>query len=416
MGWARASTRSGAIREFAVTAVWPSFGVRWAPRVGGSGVNRAPGLSTNPSPWGALLSGAAIAVVIGGVTVVVAVTGGAPTPLAHLYYIPILYAAARHGRLSALVVATASGLAMGPWMPEPSAPSGLQGVGDWGVRLAFFIVVGLVAAWLTRQDPRPLDLILRDVVLSRDLRASVRHRRIEVHYQPLVDLSDGEVIGVEALCRWKDKRGRPVSPAVFIPAAENTGAIMSVGREVLRLSTEQSSAWAIVRGVGLTMSVNVSPVQLCDPGFVQRLADLVGSAADRKYQLCIEITETAIIADPVSALTTLTALREMGAVIALDDFGTGQSSLTYLAQLPIDIIKIDQSFVATVDVDPTSRALVNAVVHIASSLGAVTIAEGIETAGQLKALRQLGCTIGQGYYLGRPVEATRVDWTRRTLA
>ncbi len=363
-----------------------------------------------------LLSGGVLVAVIGAITVGIALAGGAPTALAHLYYIPILYAAARHGRLSAFVVATVCGLAMGPWMLAPNTTSGSQGIRDWGVRLVFYIVVGVVAAWLTRQDPRPLDLILRDVVMSRDLRSSVRHHRIRVHYQPLVSLQDGEVIGVEALCRWNDKRGRTVPPSEFIPAAEHTGAILGLGREVLRLSTEQSNRWAAVHGEGMTMNVNVSALQLCDPGFLPCLIDLVGSAVGRKYRLCVEITETAIIADPDTALATLNALRELGALIALDDFGTGQSSLAYLARLPVDIIKIDQSFVASVDVNPTYRALVSAVVHVATSLGALTIAEGIETPGQLRVLRELGCDIGQGYYFGRPTEAADVDWAARKIA
>lgn len=360
--------------------------------------------------WGLLAASIAI------VTLVIVVTGGAPTPLAHLYYVPILYAATRHGHVGAFVAAVSSGLAAGPWMPTTAGAASVQSARDWGVRLILFVLVGLVASWLASQDARPLDLMLRDIVLGLGLRSAVRHKRLRVHYQPLVDLRDGQVLGVEALCRWTNNRGRAVRPDVFIPAAEHTGAIIAVGREVLRLSTQQSNTWADTHRDGLAMSVNVSTVQLCDPGFVQRLTDLVGSKADRRYQLCIEITETAIIADPVGALATLISLRALGACIALDDFGTGQSSLAYLAGLPIDIIKIDQSFVATVDVDPTSRALVDAVVHIASSLGAVTIAEGVETAGQLRALRELGCDIGQGYYLGRPVEAASVDWSTRALA
>lgn len=365
--------------------------------------------------FGVAVSGTIILVAIGLVAFVIVVTGGAPNPLAHLFYIPILYAAARHGRVGGLAAAVTSGLTVGPWMPAPSEPSGHQSLRDWGVRLALFVVVGLVAAWLARQRPQPLDLLLRDVVLGQGLRAAVRKRQIRVHYQPLVDLADGRVIGVEALCRWSDGRQRPVPPDVFIPAAERTGAISLVGREVLRISTQQGDLWANVHGECMTMSVNVSPLELSHSGFLRGLEALAGEAALRRYRLCVEITETAIIADPDKALVTLTALREMGALIALDDFGTGHSSLAYLARLPIDIIKIDQSFVATIDVDPTSRALVNAVVRIASALGATTIAEGIERPSQLRVLRELGCDIGQGYYLGRPTVASDVDWARRSL-
>jgi EAL domain-containing protein (putative c-di-GMP-specific phosphodiesterase class I) len=207
-----------------------------------------------------------------------------------------------------------------------------------------------------------------------------------------------------------------VAPDVFIPAAERTGAIALVGHEVLRIATEQGQNWADDHGDAMAMSVNVSPVELCQPGFLRGLQTLAGEAKLRRYRLCVEITETAIIADPDRALVILTALRELGALIALDDFGTGHSSLAYLAGLPIDVIKIDQSFVATVDTDRTARALVNAVVRIASALGATTIAEGIERPSQLRVLRELGCDIGQGYFLGRPTAAADVDWAVRTVA
>jgi len=363
-----------------------------------------------------VVSSGLILVAIALVTLVIVVTGGAPNPLAHVYYIPILYAAARHGRVGGLVAAVTSGLAVGPWMPAPTTATGYQSLRDWTVRLALFLVVALVAAWLARQRPQPLDLLLRDVVLGQGLRAAVRKRRLRVHYQPLVNLSDGRVIGVEALCRWSDGHQRPVAPDVFIPAAERTGAISLVGHEMLRMATEQGDQWANVHGDGMTMSVNVSPLELCNPGFLRGLGALAGEAKVRRYCLCVEITETAIMADPDKALVTLTALREMGALIALDDFGTGQSSLAYLAGLPIDIIKVDQSFVATVDTAPTSRAVVEAVVRIASALGAATIAEGIERPSQLRVLRELGCDIGQGYFLGRPTTADDVDWAARTVA
>jgi len=374
------------------------------------------GMGNKGARFGVVVSGAIILVAIALVTFVVVVTGGAPNPLAHLYYIPILYAAARHGWVGGLTAAVTSGLAIGPWMPAPTTTTGYQSLRDWSVRLALFVVVALVAAWLARQRPQPLDILLRDLVLGQGLRAAVRKRQLRVQYQPLVDLADGRVIGVEALCRWNDSHERPVAPDVFIPAAERTGAIALVGHEVLRIATEQGENWADDHGDAMAMSVNVSPLELCDPGFLRGIQTLAGEAKLRRYRLCVEITETAIIADPDKALVTLTALRAMGALIALDDFGTGNSSLAYLARLPIDIIKIDQSFVATVDTDRTSRALVNAVVRIASALGATTIAEGIEKPGQLRVLRELGCDIGQGYFLGRPTDAADVDWAVRTLA
>lgn len=394
-------------RNFRAVGVLPSASRK------GIGFER---IGTMGARFGVIVGGAIILVAIALVTLVIVVTGGAPNPLAHLYYIPILYAAARHGRVGGLAAAVTSGLAIGPWMPATTTATGYQSLRDWSVRLALFMVVALVAAWLARQRPQPLELLLRDVVLGQGLRAAVRKRQLRVHYQPLVDLADGRVMGVEALCRWSDGHERPVAPDVFIPAAERTGAISLVGHEVLRIATEQGANWANVHGDGMTMSVNVSPLELCRPGFLRGIRTLAGEATLRRYRLCVEITETAIMADPEMALVTLTALREMGALIALDDFGTGQSSLAYLAGLPIDIIKVDQSFVAVVDTEPTSRAVVDAVVRIASALGATTIAEGIERPSQLRVLRELGCDVGQGYFLGRPTAAADVDWVTRTVA
>lgn len=365
---------------------------------------------------GAVVSCLIILAVIAAVTVVVAISGGAPTPLMHLYYIPILYASVSHGYRGAIASATVAGLAAGPWMPQPNAASGNQALSDWGVRLALFVVVALTAAWLARQDPRPLDIMLRDVVLGQGLRAAVAQRRVRVHYQPIVELQEGRVVGVEALCRWNDNRGRAVSPERFIPAAEKTGAIIPLGREVLRLATVQAVESAGTRGQGLLLSVNASAIQLSNPGFLGELADLVGPERRRPYRFCLEITETAIMSDPKTALLTLSGARDMGIAIALDDFGTGQSSMSYLAGFPIDIIKIDQSFVGSVDIDPISRALVRSMVSIAEELGAATIAEGVERPGQLRALRELGCDMAQGFYLGKPSDAEVVDWAQRALA
>ncbi len=357
-----------------------------------------------------------VLVATGLVTAAVAAAGGAPNPLTQLLYVPILYVAVRHGRLGALVMAVVAGLAVGPWMPSSNAPSGHQGFRDWGLRLLVFVLVGFVTAWLASQISRPFAVIARDAWLGQALRAAVRQRRIRVHYQPFIDLTDGRVLGVEALCRWKSLRGRPMAPDVFIPAAEHTGAIAAVSRAVFRQSAAQFGEWATQHGAGLTMSINVSAVELCKPAFLVDLTRLAAGAAESGYRLCIEVTETAIIARTDEALLVLSAAREMGVLVALDDFGTGESSLAYLGGFPIDIVKIDLSFVAAVDVDETAHAIVSAIVSMASSLGAATIAEGVERPGQLRALRDLGCDIGQGYYLGRPAAAAGVDWTRRTLA
>lgn len=350
-----------------------------------------------------------------GVTALVALTGGAPNTWVHLYYVPILYVAVRHGARAAAGAGVMAGLAAGPWMVSSAAGAGHQSAGSWLVRMGLFVVVGVIGAWLAREQPRPLDTMVRDIVVAQGLRNAVRHDQIRVHYQPLIDLVDGEIVGFEALCRWNDSKQRPVPPSRFIPEAERSGVITALGRSVLYQAVGQAQKWSDVGHEGLLVTVNVSGIQLSDPAFLSDLIDIARRKGTDGFRLCLEITETAIIADPGRALETLLEARELGITIALDDFGTGQSSLAYLADFPIDIIKIDQSFVAAMGRDSKGHALVRAMVQMAHSLGALTIAEGVETAEQLTALRELGCTLGQGYYLGRPGEAESVVWESRDM-
>jgi len=349
------------------------------------------------------------------VTLLVALSGGAPSTLAHLYYVPILYVAVRHGARAAVAASVVAGVVVGPLMPSSVVGAQHQELGSWLVRMALFVLVGLVAATLAKSQSRPLDVMVRDVFVARGLRAAVRHNQTRVHFQPLIDLTTGDVIGFEALCRWSDSKGRSIPPDRFIPEAERTGVITALGTRVLHQATDQAQLWADEGRTGLLVTVNVSAVQLTDPAFLEGLVKVVRSQSSASFQLCLEITETAIIADPVRALATLRAARDLGVTIAVDDFGTGQSSLEYLAEFPIDIIKIDRSFVAALGTDPKSHALVRAMVQMAHSLGALTIAEGIEEPEQLEALRALGCAIGQGFHLGRPSDADAVDWQTREM-
>lgn len=363
-----------------------------------------------------------VAVVAAAITVLVWRTGsdGAPNGLVHLYYLPIVYLAAFVGRGAAATMGVLAGLAAGPFMPvagvlDVARPGG-QPVGEWVVRMALLVVVGVVVAWFARLQPRAPELVLRDRAFARALRTAVACGHVTAHFQPVVDLADGRVLGVEALCRWTDASGRSIPPAEFIPLAERTGVIGVVGSHVLDLAVRQAERWAADPGEAPTMAFNVSAAQLSDPAFPAELAAVVAATSLDPRTLCLEITETAIIADPPAALATVEAAREMGLSIALDDFGTGQSSLAYLAEFPIDIIKIDKAFVDEVDEDDRTRGLVRAIVNMAEAIGATTIAEGIERPAQLAALRALGCRSGQGYLLGRPTVAAEVDLSRRRFA
>ena len=344
---------------------------------------------------------------------------GSPTGLVHLYYLPVIYLAAFVGPWSAMLLAAVAGLAAGPFMPVDGriqVTASEQPVTEWLVRLTLLVVVAAVVAWLAGRQARPVDQLLRDLASARSLRGAIAAGRLTVHYQPIVNLADGSVAGLEALCRWTDRSGRLVPPSEFIPVAERTGLIGVLGARVLELAVRQAEVWSDGPAQRPSMSVNVSAAQLSDPGFGAAVADvLVGSRLDSS-QLCLEITETAIIADPRAALTAVRAARQLGVRVALDDFGTGHSSLAQLAGFPIDVVKIDKAFVDRIDTDPKVRALVLAIVEMAGALGAAAVAEGIERASQLAVLRDLGCPLGQGFHLGRPAPADAVDLSPRTVA
>lgn len=345
-------------------------------------------------------------------TLVIRALGGAPGGLLHIYYLPVLYVAARHGWRAAAATGVVAGLAAGPLVPTMTG--GPQPLSSWLTRLGFFVLVGVTTAWLARQEPRALGDMLGDVFLGRRLRRAVRRRVVRLHFQPVVRLTDGAVTGVEALSRWRVAGGRDVPPTRFIPAAERTGAILPLGREVLRLAVDQAASWGDLTGESF-VAVNVSATQLTDRGFLPRLEAALDARGVPASRLVLEITETAILTDTRQALATLRGAHERGMRIALDDFGTGESSLAYLSWFPVDIIKIDMSFVAHVDSDPTVHSLVLAIVEMARALGATTIAEGVERPEQLAALRSLGCAQAQGFWLGRPTPAGEVDWSTREL-
>jgi len=247
--------------------------------------------------------------------------------------------------------------------------------------------------------------------LERDLRGAIALGQLELHYQPLVRLSDNEVSGFEALVRWNHpERGR-VSPAEFIPLAEETGLIVSLGEWVLRQACADAARWPRP----LKVAVNLSPVQFRSQSLVQTVLGALTSTGPPAARLELEITESALLQDSEATLEVLRRLHELGARIALDDFGTGYSSLSYLRSFPFDKIKIDRTFVD----DLSSRraeslAIFGAITSLAGKLGMVTTAEGVETREQAEIARAQGCTELQGYYFCPP--RTNADITRLFLA
>jgi EAL domain-containing protein (putative c-di-GMP-specific phosphodiesterase class I) len=244
--------------------------------------------------------------------------------------------------------------------------------------------------------------------LERDLSTVLERDELFPVYQPVVSSADGRVVGYEALLRWQHPVEGLVPPTTLIPLAEQTGMIAPIGRWILEQALSHRSRWRAARPQDdPVMAVNVSAHQLATPGFVDMVAASLASTPAR--QLALEITESVFIRDAQQALHSLNELRELGVLIALDDFGTGYSSLSYLSKFPMDIIKIDRSFVAGLASNAVDASIVRAVVQLAHDLRMTVIAEGIETPQQHRLVTDLGCDQCQGFYFAKPMPAPQVD-------
>jgi diguanylate cyclase (GGDEF)-like protein/PAS domain S-box-containing protein len=247
--------------------------------------------------------------------------------------------------------------------------------------------------------------------LAADLSRAVEKGQLHLCYEPQISLESGRICCLEALVRWRHPTRGEVSPGEFIPLAEETGMILPIGRWVLREACRQVKAWQErwPTPAPLTIAVNLSARQLQHPGVVDEVRAALAAAGLDPQSLVLEITETAIMEQLDAAITILTELRRLGVRLALDDFGTGYSSLSYLQRLPVDILKIDRSFVAGVARSIEDSALARGILTLAQTLGLETVAEGIETAEQLATLGELGCQLGQGYFFARPLGPAAVD-------
>lgn len=247
--------------------------------------------------------------------------------------------------------------------------------------------------------------------IADGLRKALAHDGLAVHYQPVVDLSTGQIMAVEALVRWTLAGSDPVSPAEFIPVAEETGLIVPLGAWVLRRACQDTRPWHARYGISVT--VNVSGHQLVEPDFADTVLRTLSEVDLPATALILEITETVLIAggdQSERTLDTLNRLRDEGVRIAIDDFGTGYSSLSYLTQLPVDLLKIDRSFVPSAgEASSDDHAFTRAVLQLGASRRLPAIAEGVETPEQARLLREMGCTLAQGYLFARPSPAVVID-------
>jgi diguanylate cyclase (GGDEF)-like protein len=247
------------------------------------------------------------------------------------------------------------------------------------------------------------------LTLENQLRQALERNEFVLHYQPKVKLSSGELMGAEALLRWNDPRTGLVPPVRFIPILEETGLIYDVGRWALDEAIATYRRWREAGRRAVRIAVNVSPLQLRNRDFVAEIERAIGADALAAAGLELEITESVIMEDVRLSIASLRAIRELGVRIAVDDFGTGFSSLSYLARLPVNTLKIDRSFVIDMVAGPEGLALVSTIINLAHSLKLNVVAEGVETEEQSRLLRLLNCDEMQGYLFSKPILASEIE-------
>jgi diguanylate cyclase (GGDEF)-like protein len=259
-------------------------------------------------------------------------------------------------------------------------------------------------------EPSQEVLARRRLELRSELAEALERRQFVLHFQPIVSLTSGRAVSLEALLRWDHPDLGLIPPAEFIPLAEETGLIVPIGRWVLHEACRQARRWQqdYPDAAPRTVSVNVSVRQLEDPSFVGEVAEAVALHGLRPAQLMLEVTESAVINDLGDIRDTLLHLRELGVLLAIDDFGTGYSALGYLSEFPVDIVKIDRSFVANMG-DERADNLVAAVIDMAHALNMETVAEGVEVVSQSEGLLRLACEQGQGFLFARPLDPLALE-------
>jgi len=243
--------------------------------------------------------------------------------------------------------------------------------------------------------------------LSTRLRRAVEQEQWTLHYQPLIDLQSAETTGVEALIRWPDPRGGLVPPAEFIPLAEEMGLIEAIGAWVIEEVCRQDAVWRS-EGLELEIAFNLSPRQLWAEDLADRVVEPILQAGIDPGRITVEVTETTAMTNPDRTLAILQDLHDRGLRLAIDDFGTGYSSLSRLRYMPVHLLKIDRAFIRDVDNDAQNASMVSAMIALASNLGMTSVAEGIETEAEWRALTDRGCTVGQGYFFSPPVPAPQI--------
>lgn len=345
-----------------------------------------------------------VAVMVVAFTAITYIGGGTASLPPHWFYIPIVVAGARFGVIGAVAVAVVSGLAVGPSMPADVVAGTAQETSDWLTRSLFFVVVGSVVAGIVRQAARGIERERHQLASARRLDVAMQQGQLQLHFQPIVSASSGEISGVEALLRWETPDRGLISPEMFVPAAEENGQIVAIGGWVIEEACSQLENWSNrFGGAPVVMSVNVAAAQLESGDLVSRVYDALDRHSLEPSALCLEITESSLIPDMEASVEVLAALRDIGVSIAIDDFGTGQSSLSYIRSIPFDTLKIDGRFLEELGERHEADTLVDSIVKLGNDLDKTTVAEMVETELQWERVVASGCTHGQGYLFAPPL-------------
>ena len=260
-------------------------------------------------------------------------------------------------------------------------------------------------------EPQMHKALMERIELEEDLRRAIDKREFVLHYQPIVDLQTRQMMGMEALVRWKHPRLGLLPPDRFIPVAEETNLIVPLGEWILREACQQTESWRAKYGdnLGISITVNISIRQFQQKELVEIVASALADAGLPPETLILEITESFMIQDAEATIVKLHELKKLGVRLAIDDFGTGYSSLSYLQRFPVDILKIDKSFVEKLGHGKEGKAVARAIIMMGDSLNLKTIAEGIEHSSQIQELQNLGCEAGQGFHFAKPLTKDDMD-------
>jgi EAL domain-containing protein (putative c-di-GMP-specific phosphodiesterase class I) len=334
--------------------------------------------------------------------------GSATVAPRYWFFFPIMLAALRFRWRGALIAALAAAVLAGPALPTIVPLTQDQELRSWLARGLYFVVMGQVLAALFAVALAEAGRQRRALKDAKALAVALHRGEFVVWYQPVVELKHGSVVGAEALVRWNHPTKGLIAPGEFIAHAEESGMIIPLGAHVLETACRQLALWresTLADRDSFTLAVNISVLQLATPDLVGQLQRLLADTGVPPGWLNLEITETAAIADLDTTAIKVAQIRALGVRIAIDDFGIGHNSLQHLHRLPVDVIKIDQSFVAAPDRGHGRRDMAAAVVALARTLGMQTVAEGVETREQAAQLHDLGADLAQGYLYGRPQPA-----------